>query len=705
MKTFKNFNEKIQKQFTKMCKTGKLFRASISGDKLWETFLSSFESHEIFRDPESNEHNCNCCKNFIRRYGNIVSINKKGELRSIFTNLGDVGKYTNSANELSKLIRGSSIRDVFFETYNELNNNLNYQSCNKTQETYNLGIAENFKKYTKEEVEKFGKVEEGKVYTFNHFMIQLPKQFVSFNGDSIERIMANYRDKYQVFKRAMEEIPLDTLNLVKDLINQGSLLDGNSHLHVINEMIPFFTMNKESKYTDNELWKISYELDERTAKFKNTLIGVLCTELAEGKELNEACKAWNKRVDPANYHKATAPITKRQIAEAQKFVEENNYTQSFNRRLATIGDIKADEIKHINIGNGELKGVSIFDKVKPTSTSHKRAKFENIEETTIENFMDNILPNCTKIEALLQNNHEGNLVVMTTGAGEAPKHIFKWDNPYSWTFNGNLAGKSQIKEAVKTAGGAVDGILRFSIMWADGDNDNSDLDAHCVEPNKHLIYYSDKRSRRTGGVLDIDITHPNGKLAVENITYPFLERMDDGKYEFIVHQFAERGSKGFKAEIEFDGEIYSYEYNKGLRNKSKVTVAIITLKDSKFTIEHKLPETNQTKELWGLETKSFHKVNLVCLTPNHWGENKVGNKHYMFMLDNCKATNQIRSFHNENLKPDLLAHRKVMEVLGATNMIEPTEDHLAGIGFNATVRDELTVRCSGNFNRMLKIKF
>ena len=78
---------------------------------------------------------------------------------------------------------------------------------------------------------------------------------------------------------------------------------------------------------NNWYWNISYDLDERIAKFKNTLIGVLCTELAEGEELNKACLNWNKRVDPANYHKATAPITQRQIEDEKRFVEENGYEE------------------------------------------------------------------------------------------------------------------------------------------------------------------------------------------------------------------------------------------------------------------------------------------------------------------------------------------------------------------------------------------
>ena len=75
------------------------------------------------------------------------------------------------------------------------------------------------------------------------------------------------------------------------------------------------------------------------------------------------------------------------------------------------------------------------------------------------------------------------------------------------------------------------------------------------------------------------------------------------------------------------------------------------------------------------------------------------------MLEGCKSPVSIRGFHNENLNSDLLTHRKVMEVLGTTNMIEPAKKQLTGLGFNATVKDELVVRLQGTHKRVLKIKF
>ena len=709
------FRKLIQAQFDRMCATGKLFRSSLTGNQVWYLYINGFapKDNPIFRDPESSTHNCNLCKNFIRRYGNIVALDENYNIITMF-DVEASEEYAPVAKIVSKSLKKANITEVFFETFNELNS-LPYESCNKNNDKFKLGIDKNVKRYTKEEAEKFGVVKPNELRTFNHIYLYIPKQFVDMSGKSVESIMSDYRDAKNVFQRAMNEISLDTLNLVRDLINQGSLLDGQTHLYKIEQFIPLKKQYDDisANKRDNWCWVNSYKLP--FAKFKNELIGVLCTELAEGKELNDACQAWNKRVDPANYMKATAPITKKQIEEARKFVEENGYVESFDRRFANIDDIKVSEIKHINVGDGKLKSVSIFDNVKSTSTRHKRSEFDGVEEVSIDKFMLDILPTCTSVEAFLSNKHDGNMVSLTTANNKESKPIFKWNNNYSWTFNGNLAGKSQIKEAVATKGGKVDGVLRFSIMWAEGNSqDNSDLDAWAEEPNGIRIGYNsgfrkDRGNNKTtmSGQLDVDITNPESyghKNIVENIAWSNLSKMKNGVYKFWVNQFSARNSKGFNAEIEFDGEVYSYEYNKPV--SGNIPVAEVILKNGIFTINHILPESNvSSKELYGLQTNEFHKVNLVCLSPNHWDINNVGNKHFFFMLQGCKCPTSIRSFHNENLLPELAQHRKVLEVLGTTNMINPTEKQLSGLGFNATVRDELIVRLQGSHKRVIKIKF
>lgn len=699
----KTFHKELQQQFNKMSQTGKLFRVALAGDMIWNSYLASFseENDPVFRDPNSTTHNCNHCKNFIRRYGNIVAIDEDYNIMTIFDFEGDE-EYDNTTRVLSAVIKASKITEVFFETFNELNS-LPYESCSKSNDKFQLGVASNPKRYTKEEAEKYGVVKEDEVRKFEHMHLFVDKQFVDTSGSSVEAIMGSYRDAKNVFQRGMETISLDTLNLVKDLINQGSLLDGATHLYKIEQIIPLKAEydNLSAGSRDNWCWVKSFKF--LLAKFRNELIGVLCAELSEGEEINKAVQSWNKRVDPANYMKVTAPITKKQIQEAKDFVETNGYTESFNRRFATIDDIKVSEILHSNIGKGDIKGVSIFDGIKSTSTRHKRSEFEGIQEVSIEEFMKSILPSCSSVEAFFGNNHQGNLVSLTTANNPESKPIFKWNNNYSWTYNGNLAGKSQIKENVKAAGGKITGILRCSLQWNDEDTKGIvDFDLHCKESKGNEIYFSNKRSLKTGGWLDIDMINPQG-IGIENITWQ--KDLKDMDYHFFVRNFNGNGNKGFKAEIEFGGETFNYFQQTPTSHKQDVKVATVSVKDGEMSITHHLPESSTSKEVYGLETNQFHKVNLVCLSPNHWGDNNTGNKHYFFMMNGCKSPIAIRSFHNENLLPELAQHKRVLEILGATNMIETSDKQLSGLGFNHTVKDELVVKLQGTHRRMLKIKF
>ena len=64
---------------------------------------------------------------------------------------------------------------------------------------------------------------------------------------------------------------------------------------------------------------------------------------------------------------------------------------------------------------------------------------------------------------------------------------------------------------------------------------------------------------------------------------------------------------------------------------------------------------------------------------------------------------KIKGFHVDNLKSELATHRKVLEVVGNTTMIEPSDaTQLSGLGFNSTIPDSVIIKI--NSNKVLKIK-
>ena len=709
-------NDLLQKRFNEMQRTMMLFRSKISGDRLWEVYLENFEKDPIYRDPSSSVHRCNSCANFFHRYGNIVAIDEKNgyKIMTIFDYATDVPEYGPSLKACADLLKNSKIDSVFVETYDFLNTQTNYQHCTKNLAYFALGLAQNKKIYTEGESKKFGVVKAGQVYTYHHFHLNIDKSFIDMSGDSVGSISGKYNIRREMLKTTMNLIEPDTYQLVIDLINQGSLLNAEQHKTKLEYMKKFKENFDKIDRNQQENWTWVESYNVKYPGFKNELIGTLCISLAEGEELNTACKEYNMRADPYNYMKAKAPITKTMINNAKKFIDENGYEESFNRRCATIDDIKASDILHIDSGDGKIKPVSIFDGLTPTITRHKKSEFDKVEEVDIEKFMKDILPGCTSVEAYVENRMKNNFVTLTTSVDKNSKPIFEWPNNFSWTYNGNLAGKSQIKTAVKEKGGKVDAPFRVSLMWnLDGRASNCDLDIHLTEPGRYDVYFANHQKKYGnpkspfGAWLDLDTICPGNDAAVENLYYEDLTRLRDGVYKIWVNNFNGGNNVGCKVEIYFEGQTFEYIVpNKIIVN---VEIARIHIK------EKQIAKIDQSKyfiggdeiqtTIWGIKTGEFHKVNLVCLSPNYW-EGGVGNKHYFFMLDDCKNPDKkLRSFHIENLKPELRQHRKVFEVLANQLMVDSTDNQLSGLGFNATVRDSIVLRLKGSFKRVIRVKF
>lgn len=557
--------------------------------------------------------------------------------------------------------------------------------------------------------------EDGTMKKWEHFQIILDDKFVDKTARSIGDIKGGFRDTKNVFKRSLDEISLDALDTVLELINSNTLYKGEEWKTILMEFKRYKKeYEKLNSDEDRDLyaWENSVKVGIAIGRIRNHSIGTLLVNVSNDMDLDTAVKKYEQIVAPSNYKRPKAIFTKKMLEDAKKTISELGYMDSLNRRFATLDDITVNNILFSNkdVAKRISDSSDIFGELEKQAVVNPR-KFSRVEEISANDFIKNVLPSAKEVEVLIENKHANNFVSLIAPCNKDSKSMFKWNNGLSWAYSGNITD-SDMKQNVKAAGGNVDGVLRFSIQWNEDGRDNCDLDAHCIEPNRNEIYFGNCRKSTSSsmtGQLDVDIIHPNGKVAVENITWSDKSKMQPGVYKFFVNQYSGSARNGFRAEIEFNGEIYSFDYSNSMRTGQDVYVADVILDtNGEFTIKEKISGNSKisSKTVWGISTNEFTPVSVVCYSPNYFDEQDgIGHRHLFFMLNGCKNDEEPNGYYNEFLKSELEKHKRVFEALGSKCHVEDSDDQLSGIGFSMTKRAELVIKVKGATERILKIKF
>lgn len=685
---FTEMRDKLMEHFNETVKgVDHLFEVAVDKDELWNLYLDSFPTgtNEIYR--ERRWHDCSCCRQFIKTIGNAVVI-KNGIITTIWDFKTDDSTYQPVLDTLSNFIKSHAVSDIYVSKFKKIGTLQNYEE-----------------------------MENGKVQEWTHFYVELPDNLVDRSSRSEGDIKGNFRDTRNVFKRSLDEITMDAIDTILELINSNTLYKGEEWKSMLSEFKKYKKeYDKLTSDTEKEIyaWEQSVKAGIAIGRIRNHSIGTLLVNVSEEMDLDTAVKKYEQIVAPANYKRPKAIYTKKMLEDAKKTITELGYMESLQRRFANLDDISVNNILFSNRDAAKrISGADdIFEEMEKEVAVNPR-KFSKVEEISAVDFISKVIPTAKEVEVFVENKHNKNFVSMIAPCNKESKTMFKWNNGLSWAYTGNITD-SDMKQNVKVAGGNVDGVLRFSIQWNESGKDNSDLDAHCIEPTGNEIYFGNCRKpemSKLGGQLDIDITHPNsqmpGKSSVENITWLDKSRMKPGVYKFFVNQYEARGTKGFKAEVEFDGEIYSFEYNHPVSGNVQVAEVIMD-NNGNFTIKEKLSgsSTISSRNIWGVNTNQFVPVAVISYSPNYFDEQEgIGHRHLFFFLKDCVNTEEPNGYYNEFLKNELAEHKRVFEALGAKCHVEDTEDQLSGIGFSMTKRAELIVKVKGAIERIIKVNF
>lgn len=662
-----DFRDLVTNACNKMIKENKhLFILDVQKDLLWMAYMEAFPEGAV-----RQEFNCVNCKHFITRYGALVSIDGNYNIHSYWKDVHADGIFTKVVDNMLQVLKNAKIRNAFV-----------------TEET-TMGCKCNQQILPTKEI-----------ITWNHFYAT-PTSNLIMDKSQTPTFRAGVKSSHDVWVRTLSEIDYNSVQTVLDLIADDNLYRGDTYLRQVNVLKTAFDTIESSHLKDlrldNYAWKSSCTLPESVTHILNSAIGQLLKDITETNDTEGSVRKFEAMVAPYNYKRPKGIITKTQVENAYKTVVNLGYEDSLERRHAKVEDISVEDVIFVNRETRKRMSGGFDSLMSETVNTSKITKdFEKSAiPTTMEEFLKNIVTNASKLELFFDNKLNNNLVTLTAPVNKEAPSMFKWTNGFAWAYNGNIS--DAIKQRVKEVGGKVDGYMRISLHWYNYD----DLDLHMESPYGH-VHYANK-----AGLLDVDMNPSGGSLSaersdpkkfsrdsVENII--FSEVPKAGTYKVFVNNFSkvENIDLGFEVEVELNGVVHTYVYDKNVPDRANVPVLNFTSDGHNitFTKEH-LGSTKASKEIWGVKTQNFVEVSAICLSPNYWGNNKVGAKHYFFMLKDCKNPDAVRGYFNEYLKDELTKnHKRVFEVLASKALTPYNDNQMSGLGFIATSRNSLMVR-------------
>lgn len=652
MAEFAPFSKLIKAQHD-LLSQHELYTVALTGDDLWAAYLAAFPegTNPIYR--ERTEHDCSCCRQFIKTLGRVAAI-IDGKLVSVWRIKNAEYPYDVVAGKLAELIESLPVEDLF-----------------RTREG-GYGAEHNFE------------LIDGVSKKWNHLHGTVAKRHLAPLPD---KARGDYRITVQVFQRGLNELSASALQTVLDLIDSKALYRGEEFESAIRS---FTVMQRKYQTLTTEaernlfLWEWA---GHPASRFRNTAIGTLIQDLSEGVELERAVRSYESKVAPTNYKRPTALITPRMVEDAMATIGELGLEPALERRFAKLSDVSVNNVLWVdNSVKGKMRdgiaGLLMEAAVQPVKVDETKA--ENIG---IDEFMANVLPLAKTISLLVKNAHRKNLVSITAPVNDNVERLFKWSNNFAWSYDGNIA--DSIKEKVKRAGGDIDAPLRVSLGWFNPD----DLDLHCDCPDG-TVNFSNKM-----GILDVDMNAWGPKSDTDPVENLSWKRPRNGQYRVVVHQYNRRSTDrvGFMLELVCGDTTKQFFYDREVHGH--VEALTFTYRDGEVTniqIDPRMVDTARSQEQWGITTEVFTKVNTLMFSPNHWDGQTIGNKHWFFLLDGCKNPEPTRGIYNEFLDSRLEQHRKVFEVLGSKTKCPVADEQLSGVGFSSTRGDKVLVQVTGD---------
>lgn len=412
-----------------------LFRTS-GCNLLWDAYLGSFD------DPDERQyHNCSACRRFILEYGGLAVINEDGEIRSAIWDPKDAPeRYRRAVTAMADVVAREWITTPFLSSK-----------------------------------PIWGQPEAG---GWQHLHLTPPPTLVMKAGAlTAGQAMAAKREDYRTVQRALGEFSAQDLELAVSILRSDTLYRSEKVLGAAEWLRDLHQARSAALRgrASSVVWRAVAKAPSGFCHPRSSMIGTLLDDLAAGKSIDAASKAFAEKMHPLRYQRPQAAPSEGTIAQAEKMVEKLGIQRSLERRHIT----GAHELKTLWLPRRAEDQQRPSSVAKPVfgglrakgARSPEKAIVPGTTPITWAKFYDTVLPDALGISFLAPAHGHGYCGLLTAVHADAPP-ILRWDslearNTVSWYVRSN--GRSaRSMGLIPDAWTTVTALSFTPPMWATG---------------------------------------------------------------------------------------------------------------------------------------------------------------------------------------------------------------------------------------------
>jgi len=355
---------------------------------LWQLYVDGI--------PGDRQHyNCHACRNFIERYGGIVTIIEDGEAMPVMWPVIVPDVFQDSIAAIWLAIKKAKVTGVFLSKDKVLGTPITGQ--------------------------------------WTHLSAQNPRPFMTRLHTASE-VMAEKRSDFILLKTSMKEYPINAINQVLLLLKADALYRSEKVLGIakwFKALHDATSTEKNCKIRDNLLWRAVALAPPGYCHVKNTMIGTLLDDIVAGMSLEDASRRFAAKMHPLQYQRPQAAPSAGNLARAEEIVAKLGIEKSLDRRFARLNEVQA--IWRPLDQQPETKN-GVFSHLKQKGKAEIQSDAPHVI-ITFKKFVEIVLPDALRMDLMVP--YRGNFMAMLTAEHMDAPPIIQWDsieqrNPFSW---------------------------------------------------------------------------------------------------------------------------------------------------------------------------------------------------------------------------------------------------------------------------------